>query len=312
MFKVIFVFICNFMYPLATNAKSLVAITKIASHPSLDAIEKGVVDGLKAAGVDVEIRSDNAQGNMATAVQIAQKYAGLKPALIIPITTPSAQTVYQTASPENIPVVFAGVSDPVAAKLVDATSQTGKNVTGVSDLSPIAEQVELIKKLQPSLKKVGILYNPSEANSVALKELFQKEAAAKDIQVILFPCSTLIDLLPVSQKIRGQVEALYIPNDNTIISGLDVVLKNLPDLPIYAADPESVSRGCLASAAMDQYQIGIETGKLAARVLKGENPSTLPVVYPKETQVTLNKKGADKVKIEIPQSLKTTAQFRGD
>ncbi|AIK97047.1 ABC transporter substrate-binding protein [Candidatus Odyssella acanthamoebae] len=294
------------------QAKPLVAITKIAPHPSLDAVEKGIKDGLKESGIEADYQSDNAQGSISTAVQIAKKYGGLKPAVIIPITTPSAQTVYQVASSEKIPVVFAAVSDPVAAKLVDAQTKTGNTITGVSDLSPISDQIELIQTLQPSVKKIGILYNPGESNSVALTDLFKSQAIAKGLEIKLFPCLSIVDLGTVSKKIKGKVDAVYIPNDNTIISGLDMVLKTLDDLPVYAADPESISRGCLASAAMGQYEIGLETGKLAARVLKGENPSFIPVVQATAVHVTLNQKVAHKLKIEIPHSLKKNATIIGD
>ncbi|MBW8309634.1 MAG: ABC transporter substrate-binding protein [Candidatus Paracaedibacteraceae bacterium] len=294
------------------QAKPLVAITKIAPHPSLEAIEKGIKDGLKEAGIDAGYQLDNAQGNISTAVQIAKKYGALKPDVIIPISTPSAQTVYQVALSEKIPVVFAAVSDPVAAKLIDAETKKGKNLTGVSDLSPISEQIRLIQILQPSAQKIGILYNPGEANSVALLDLFKLQATAKGLEIKLFPCLSSVDLRAVSQKIKGNVDAVYIPNDNTIISGLNVVVKILDDLPIYAADPESVYRGCLASAALSQYDIGVETGKLAARVLKGENPSTVPVVHATVAYVTLNQRVAHKLKIDFPQSLKKNAIIIGD
>jgi putative ABC transport system substrate-binding protein len=313
MFKIIIV-LCTLVLSsfCSIHAKSLVAITKIAPHPSLDAIEKGIKDGLKEAGVEADYQLDNAQGNISTAVQIAKKYGGLKPAVIIPITTPSAQTVYQVASAQKIPVVFAAVSDPVAAKLVAAETKMGNSITGVSDFSPIPDQIELIQTLQPSAKKIGILYNPGEANSVALIDLFKRQAIAKGLEITLFPCLSLGDLGILSKKIKGSVDAVYIPNDNTIISGLDMVLKNLDDLPVYAADPDSIRRGCLASAALSQYQIGLETGKLAARVLKGENPSFIPVVQPTAVHVTLNQKVAHKLKIEIPHSLKKTATIIGD
>ncbi len=294
------------------QAKPLVAITKIAPHPSLDAIEKGIKDGLKEAGIDASYQLDNAQGNIPTAIQIAKKYGALKPDIIIPISTPSAQTVYQVALAEKIPVVFAAVSDPIAAKLVDAETKKGNNITGVSDLSPISDQISLIQTLQPSVKKIGILYNPGESNSVALADLFTQQATAKGLEIKLFPCLSSVDLGTVSKKIKGKVDVVYIPNDNTIISGLDVVLKILEDIPIYAADPDSVDRGCLASAALSQYNIGVEAGKLAARVLRGESASAIPFIQAKLAHVTLNQKAANKLKIELPHFLKKKSIIIGD
>lgn len=293
----------------AAEAKYLIAITKITPHPSLDLIEKGIKDELVNSGLEIEFQTDNAQGNISTAVQIAKKYAALKPDLIIPITTPSAQTVYKAALSQNIPVVYAGVSDPVAAHLIDASTRRGQNITGVSDLPPIAEQINLIRTLQPSAQRIGVLYNPGEPNSVVLVELFKNQAAAQGFKIFLFPCLSVMELVAITKRIQGTVDALYIPNDNTIISGLNIVLNNLPDISVYASDPESVARGCLASAAISQYQIGQEAGKLAVRVLKGEDPSSIPAVEASATQVTINPQAAARLKIAIPADLLQNAQI---
>ncbi len=303
MLKSVFVF-CALSISLS-HSKPVIAITKIAPHPSLDAIEQGVRDGLKKSGINADIIADNAQGNITTATQIAKKYVGKKVDLIIPITTPSAQTAYQAAKTSSIPIVFAGVSDPVAAKLVDAQTKKGDGITGVSDLSPIREQVDLIKTLQPTAKTIGVIYNPSEANSVSLLSLFTAEAKQQNIEVKGFACPSVTDLIMVSKSISEKVDAVYIPNDNTVISGLDIVLKNVKEVPIYAADPESVDRGCLACVAMGQYDMGVKTGELAALVLKGKVISEIPVMQATDVVKKINQSTADKLGIEIPKDLKS-------
>jgi putative ABC transport system substrate-binding protein len=241
---------------------------------------------------------------MATATQIAQKFVAESPQLIVPITTPSAQITYNATRGTKIPVVFAAVSDPVSAKLVAETTLTGKGITGVSDLSPIQKQLDLIKALQPSIQKIGFLYNPGEANSVALLHKFRKFAESMGFIVIEAPSPNTSEVATAVRPLLRTVEAIYIPNDNTIISALESVLRIVDHkLPIYAADPDSVERGCLAAAAMSQYGLGRETGKLAVRVLRGENPDTIAIVTPHEIETTINRDVAKKLGIEIPKEL---------
>ncbi len=294
MLKSIFV-ICAVSLSLS-HSKFVVAITKIAPHPSLDSIEQGVKDGLKKSGVEAEIITDNAQGNLTTATQIAKKYVGKKVDLIIPITTPSAQTVYQAAKSAKIPVVFAGVSDPKSAKLI------GDGITGVSDLSPIKDQVDLIKKFQPAAKRIGVIYNPSEANSVVLLDLFTRQAKEQGLEVKGFACTSVADLVLVSKSIPGKVDAVYLPNDNTVISGLEIILKNLKGIPIYAADPDSVKRGCLACVALGQYEMGVMAGDVAAHVLKGTSVNDIPVVQATKVVAQINGSVAKRLGIKLPEN----------
>lgn len=288
----------------AVAQRPVVAITQIAPHPSLDQIRQGIVDELKDQGQDLDIRFDHASGDIKIATQIAQKFISLAPKVIVPITTPSTITVYQQAKSRDIPVVFAAVTDPVAAKLVDNKTHTGKGITGVSDLSPIAQQLKLIKTMQPHLKTIGVIYNPGEANSVVLITKFKELAKDHNLQVIEVGCSATKDIAQSVKKVMGGVDALYIPNDNTIISALDTVFKVVGDkLAIYAGDPESVERGCLACVAHSQYQIGRETGKLVVKVLKGEKPETLSVVTPENVGVTINRATAARLGISIPNTI---------
>jgi len=287
-----------------SSASPIVAITKIVSHPSLDAIEQGILDELMDQKIDLDIRLENAQGNMATATQIAQKFLSESPQLIIPITTPSAQTVYNAVKDSQIPVVFAAVSDPVGARLVDAKTMKGEGITGVSDISPIQKQLNLIKKFQPSLKRIGFLYNPGEANSVSMLKQFKEMAEKMGFTVIEAACPNSSEVPNVTRPLLETVEAIYIPNDNTIISALESVLRVVDTkLPVYAADPDSVKRGCIAAVALSQYQIGREVGKVAARVLKGENPSDISVVIPTQVETAVNRGVAEKLGIKIPVDL---------
>ena len=155
--------------PVHAQQKS-VAITAIVEHPALDAVRDGVKDALAAAGYkegeNLTFVYKSAQGNAATAAQIARQFAGEGPTVIVPISTPSAQAV--AAATRDIPIVFSAVSDPVGAQLVKSMDKPGGNITGLSDMSPVAEHVALIKEILPNVKKLGFLYNSGEANSVSL------------------------------------------------------------------------------------------------------------------------------------------------
>lgn len=291
----------------------VIAITKIASHPSLDKIEQGILDEFQAQNISARFQRDNAQGNLVVATQIAQKISGLNPKLIIPITTPSTQTIYNEAYKKGIPVVFAAVSDPFSTKLIDPETRKGKGITGVSDIPPIAQQIELIRRLQPSLKTLGTIYNPSEVNSVSFLKKATQIAQEKGILLIGSPCANTKEVVGATQYLLDKVEAILISNDNTVVSALDGLIRTVENsrrqqtsklmIPIYASDPESVQRGCLAALAFSQYEMGRRVARVAIDILKGANPSDLPVVVPSKLELAINKPLAEELGIEIPDDL---------
>ena len=161
-------------------AEPRVAVTAIVDHPALDAVRKGVNDELEAGGYvigkSVQVEYQSAQGNNGTAAQIARKFVGDRPSVIVAVATPSAQAV--DAATRDIPVVLSAVTDPVAAKLVKTWEASGTNVTGVSDMSPLNKHIDLIRQVVPAAKRIGVVYSPGEANSVVLVEGLKKAAAA--------------------------------------------------------------------------------------------------------------------------------------
>lgn len=301
--KVFFISLILNSYALGNN-KPLITITQIAPHPSLDAILKGILDELKEQQQDVEIVHEDAQGNITLASQIAQKQASLKPQVMVSITTPSTQAVYNVALKHKIPVIFSGVSDPVVAKLIDTNSKKGKGITGISDFAPLPQQLDLILKIQHKLKRLGVLYNAGEINSVSVVEKLEELAEQKGIALIKKTVTNTQEVAAVSTSFLGQVDGIYIPNDNTIISSLESVLKTVGDrLPVYASDPESVERGCLAAVTFGQYEMGRETGKLLVDVLKGTPLENIPVKQLDKTDVILNMGAAKKLSLVIPEEI---------
>lgn len=285
----------------------VVAITQIVPHPSLDLIRQGIEDELRDQKVACTIEFENAQGNIATATQIAQKFVSQKPAVIVPITTPSAQATYAvvSASAKNIPVVFAAVNDPVAAKLVPDMTKAGKGITGLSDLPPIADQVALIEEILPNIKKVGVVYNPGESNSAALLEIFEKALAQRRITLVRATAANMVDVTAATKSLVGKVDAIYIPNDNTVVAALEALLRVTRDngIPVFCADPESVKQGCLGTVAHSQYGLGRQAGKMVAKVLSGIDIQTLPVETPTEVEMSLNRDTADALNITLPEAV---------
>jgi putative ABC transport system substrate-binding protein len=297
----------------ATSSNSrVIAITQIAPHPSLDEIRRGIMDSLdpkilaKKKIPPVEIVSQNAQGNVTTATQIAAKFVSLKPLVIVPITTPSAQSVYNLTKNKDIPIVFAAISDPATAKLLPTAESP--YITGVSDAAPIQAQVQLMKDcLEGSreLKTVGVIFNPGEANSVKMIEIMTEELAKHHIKVIQATANTTTEIAAAVQSLVGRVSAIYFPNDNTVASALEAVLKITREhkIPVFSSDPESVQRGCLAAIAPDQYEVGQQVGQLIIKVLKGTSIKNLPIEQARKNIMVINIVVAQELGISLKNEL---------
>ena len=296
---------------IASPQKPVVAITQIVPHPSLDLIRKGIEDELAEQKVDCTLVFENAHGKIDTATLIAQKFVSQSPDVIVPISTPSAQAVYSTARQSHIPVIFAAVNDPVSAKLVPSMDKAGNGITGVSDMPPIQEQVALIFEILPNVKKIGIIYNPGESNSDAVVCQFEKAVAKRGIKLIKATSVNMVDVQTAARSLVGAVDAIYIPNDNTIVAALDSLVKVAMDnkIPVFSADPESVKQGCLAAITHSQYGLGRQTGKMVARFLKGTDIQKMPVESPSVIELSVNQDTAKALKIVVSEAVVSRANF---
>ncbi|QSA19537.1 ABC transporter substrate-binding protein, partial [Vibrio furnissii] len=222
---------------LANVAK--VAVSQIVEHPALDATRQGLLDGLKAKGYEegknLEFDFKTAQGNPAIAVQIARQFVGENPDVLVGIATPTAQAL--VAATKSIPVVFTAVTDPVGAKLVKKMEQPGKNVTGLSDLSPVEQHVELIKELMPNAKSIGVVYNPGEANAVSLMELLKVSAKKNGLQLVEATALKSADVQSATQAIAAKSDIIYALIDNTVASAIEgmIVAANQAKTPVFGA-----------------------------------------------------------------------------
>ncbi|ENS60639.1 ABC transporter substrate-binding protein [Brucella melitensis] len=295
---------------IATTAQAkdvTVAVTAIVEHPALDAARDGVKDALAEAGYkegeNLKFIYQSAQGNPATAAQIARQFVGEGPDVIVPISTPSAQAV--VSATRDIPVVFTAVSDPVGAQLVKDLKKPGGNVTGLSDMSPVVEHIKLIKEVMPNIKKLGYLYNSGETNSVSLLAALKEAAAAEGIEIVESAATRSAEVQGAARALVGRADAMYVPTDNTIVSALEsaVGVAEESKLPLFTADTDSVKRGALAALGFNYYDVGKQTGAIVVKILKGEKPGDIAVDIAKGTDLVINLGAAKKMGVEFPQAV---------
>ena len=290
-----------------------VAVTQIVEHPALDAVRDGIQDELAEAGYEegssLTWAWESAQGQPATATQIAQKFVGEAPDLIVAIATPSAQAAVATS--DDIPVVFSAVTDPVGAELVPSLDAPGELVTGVSDLSPIDQHLALIKEIAPETATIGVVYNAGEANSVSLVDLIKAEAPGQDLTVVEATVASSADVATAAESLVGKVDAIYVPTDNTVVSALESVLTVGAEnqIPVFAGDTDSVERGAIAGISFDYYDVGRQTGDIVVRILEGEQPGSIPVETVETLQLAINPAAAAAMGIEIPEAVQSRADM---
>ncbi len=293
--------------PAPAQESATVAVTAIVEHPALDATRDGVRDVLTENGY---VEGDNlvftyqsAQGNAATAAQIARQYVGENPDVLVAISTPSAQAM--AAATQDVPIVFTAVTDPVGAQLVVDVEAPGGNITGLSDMSPLADHLDLIREFLPDAKTIGVPYNPGEANAVVLVETLTEMAPDWGFTVVEAAAPRSADVLGAAQSLVGKADVIYVPTDNTIVSALEAVLSVGADskIPVFAGDTDSVVRGAVATIGFDYYQIGRQTGDIVLRVLNGEDPGAIPVTIASGSDLFVNPAAAASMGVDVPQAV---------
>jgi len=291
----------------AAAAPLKIGICKIVEHPALDAVEQGVIAALTAAGyeqgVDVEYLLASAQGDPGTAITIAQDYKSRGVHLVVAIATPTAQAAVQVFRGSSVPVIYGAVTDPVGAGLVlSATDPSGnENVTGVSDMIPVAAHLQLLRDLLPSMARVGMVYNPGETNSVILTDMAIAAAPGLGLQILTAAADSTANVPLAAQSLIGRVDAYYVTTDNAVVSAIDSVLSASiqAGVPFLVADPTSLAHATVA-AGFDYYQHGLTVGAVVLRVLAGERPDAIPVTYQPRAEVQLNLDLASQIGVSFP------------
>lgn len=273
-----------------------VAVTSIVEHPALNSVRDGVKEALEAAGFkegeNLKWEFQSAQGNPGTAATIARKFIGDKADVIVAIATPSAQAV--VAATKDIPAVYSAVTDPVAAQLVKGWDASGTNVTGVSDLLELQKQIDLILQVVPNAKRVGMVYNPGEANSVVVVEGLKKLLVAQGLQLVEATAPRTVDITAAARNLVGKVDVIYTNTDNNVVSAYEALVKVATDakIPLIASDTDSVKRGAIAAVGIDYKDLGRQTGVIVARILKGEKAGDIPSETSNKLQLFINPKAA--------------------
>jgi len=287
-----------------------IGITQIVTHPALDANRKGFIDQMAKEGFtegkNVKYIVNNPEGDMTLAASIARKFVSQKVDMILAIATPTTQACAKAVKGTNIPIIFGSLTDPVAAAVVKSWKKPGGNVTGVSDWADVGTQVKLITDICPNVKKLGVIYNAGETNSIVQVNELKKAAPGLGIKKIVeASAATTADVLVAARSLAGRVDAVWVPTDNTVVSAFEAVVKVCEDkkIPLFAADTATVKRGAIGTPGINYYVLGEECGKIAARVLKGTKPADIAVKKCAMTDLYLNPSAAKRLGVTIPKSV---------
>lgn len=279
-----------------------IGITQIVAHPSLDASREGFKKALADAGIKATYDENNAQGEPATATSIAGKLNTGNFDLILAIATPTAQATAQVIT--NKPILFTAVTDPVAAQLVESNEKPGANVTGTTDMNPVADQIKLVKRIKPDAKSVGVIYSSGEVNSAVQVEAARAAAQAEGLTL---EEKTITNTGEVAQAAASlNTDAIYVPTDNNVVSGLSSVVQvaEQKKIPLIVGEGDSVKGGGLATIGIDYQKLGYQTGEMAVRILRdGAKPADMPVESQKEFITYVNTKAAERMGVQLPADL---------
>ncbi len=287
-----------------------VGITQIVSHPALDATREGFKKALADAGLSVSYDEQNAENEQANATAIANKFKDAKLDLVLAIATPTAQAAANVIT--DTPILIAAVTDPVAAKLVASLDAPGGNVTGTTDMNPVAEQLGLIKMIKPDAKTVGIIYSSGEVNSEVQVKAAQQAAPALGLTIVTKTVTASSEVQQAANSL--DVDALYTPTDNTVINALGALLQvaESKKIPVVSADADSVKAGTVITYGIDYEKLGYQTGQMGVKILKGEaQPATMPVESQKDLKVYANEAAAARMGVTIPADLLAKAEKVG-
>ena len=295
------------------NKTAKVGVLQFVSHPSLDLIYQGIQDGLAEEGYkgdqavkevnQVKIDFMNSEGDQSKVATMSKQLVSNGNDVVVGIATPAAQGL--ASATKDLPVIMAAITDPVGANLVQNLEKPGGNITGVSDHNPAEQQVELIKTLTPDVKTGGALYSSSEDNSKSQVEEFRAYAEKAGLKVETFAIPSTNEIASTVNVMTGKVDAIWVPIDNTIASAFSTVVSSnqTAKKPIYPSATAMVEAGGLASVVVDQHDLGVATGKMIAKVLKGEKPADTPVNVFSTGKSVINKKVAQELGITIPESV---------
>ncbi|MCO6541055.1 MAG: ABC transporter substrate-binding protein [Lactobacillus sp.] len=302
---------------LTAQAKPRVGVLTLMHHPALDQIQEGFTAGLAQKGYhngkNVDIDYQNAQGDQSNLKTMASKLVNENSNVVVGITTPASQSLANAT--KKIPLVLGAVTDPKAAGLVHNFKRPGGNITGVSNLSPVADQLRLIKEFLPHLQTLGVIYTSSDSSAVAEHKLIVQKAREMKIPLKSYSIANSNDLNQVSQEMLQHVDAVIVPADNVIAGAMQTLVKNSDAVhkPVFPAVDTMVKQGGVATYSINQYKLGIIGGHLTAAILQGKKqPATTPIEYVRHGDPVVNLKQAQKLGLQVPKRFLKEAQTKGE
>ncbi len=292
----------------AQDAGYTVGISQFAVHASLDNCREGFLAGLAeegiVAGENLTVEYVNAQAEPGTAAMIADNFVSRKVDLICAIATPAATTAYNATMNTDIPVIYTAVSDPVGAGLAAADGSPVGNVTGTCDALAVGAQLAMIREILPEAERIGILYTTSEANSISTVAAYQKAAGDYGFEIVTTGVTAMSEVPLAAADLVKKVDCMTNLTDNTVVSALQSVLDEAcrAGIPVFGSEVEQVKAGCVASMGLEYFELGKQTGRMAAKVLKGEaEASELKFETIAEPELYVNFAAAEKIGLILPE-----------
>jgi putative ABC transport system substrate-binding protein len=316
-FAVLLILTVVFSLSACNNGKSSdqlkIGILKWVTHGALDEAEQGFIDALKdngyVDGKNIIIDKQNANDNATTAASIADKFINNKSDLILCIATPAVQSLQSKT--DTIPILGTAVTDYVRANLVTSNEKPGKNISGTSDLTPIAEQFDMLLAVLPNTKTVGIIYNSSEDNSAIQAEDAKAIAESKGLTVVIKTFNSVNDIPQTVESLVKNVDALWIPTDNMLASAMNVLIEKTManNIPVVCSEENQVKGGGTFTIGINYYNLGYQTGEMAVHILKnGKNPADMPIEFQNKMSIAIHKTNADALGITFPADILKDAE----
>lgn len=284
-----------------------VGISQFAVHGSLDNCREGFLAGLAEEGIvegeNLKVDYVNAQADAGTAAMTANNFVSKKVDMICAIATPTAMSAYNATMNTDIPVIYTAVSDPVEAGLANEDGSPVGNVTGTSDALAVDAQLQMIRTILPDATRIGIIYTTSEANSISTVAEYKEKAGEYGFEIVDTGVTAMSEVALAAADIVGKVDCITNLTDNTVVSALQTVLEeaNKKNIPVFGSEVEQVKAGCVASMGLEYFELGKQTGKMAAKVLKGEaKASEMNYEVISEPSLYVNFAAAEKIGLELP------------
>lgn len=296
-----------------------VGVLQLVSHPALDQIYEGIKEGLSDEGLEegknLKLLFQNGQGDQSKLNTMSQQLVQDKADVLVGIATPAAQALDNNVKKKDIPIVLGAITDPKGAGLVASNDKPGANITGVSDQPPVGEIIQLAKKLLPNAKKVGMLYSSSEMNSQFQVAEATKKAESLGLEVVNKPVATTNEVAQTVQVLAQEVDFVFIPLDNTIANAMETVSQEATKqkLPVFPSVETMVEQGGVATVGISQKELGVQTGKMAAKIAKGESdPATTPIYTFSKGETIVNRAQAELFGINVDQLDSDDTRFVGE